>query len=156
LGAIIAAPDCPARDWAQPESQLFVEELIEHLKASYSIDPDRVLLIGYSMGGIGCWHLGIERPTNFTAVVIMAAKPPDNILREGWRLPIFVIHGKKDELFPVVDTTRAVLALEEAGVDVHYRILENTSHYETYKFLPVLKEEVKSWLANRWGFQVSV
>ena len=38
------------------ETDIF--EVIHHLKKNYSIDEDRIALMGFSMGGAGAWHLG--------------------------------------------------------------------------------------------------
>ena len=35
-----------------------VLEVIEHVKANYKIDENRIALMGFSMGGAGAWHLG--------------------------------------------------------------------------------------------------
>jgi len=150
LRAIIVAPDCPSKDWTQAESERFIDDLIQYLLEQYNIDSDRVLFIGYSMGGNGVWHLGSKFPGAFSEAVIMAAKPPKYINHNVWQKPVFIIHGKKDELFPVVDTTRTVLGLENGGVDITYRILEDVSHFETQKFQSVL-QDAKTWVLNRWS-----
>lgn len=150
LGAILVAPDCPTENWTNLESVRYIKDLYQFLKAKYRIDVRKVLLIGYSMGGIGVWHMGIKIPEIFSAVIIMAAKPPDDIIKNKWYLPVFVIQGKNDELFPAFETTRVVSALEKIGVDITYRILENTTHFETFKYLPVL-EDVKTWVLDKWS-----
>ena len=45
-----------------------VLEAIEHVKANYSVDPNRVVLMGFSMGGAGAWHLGAHYADQFAAV----------------------------------------------------------------------------------------
>lgn len=45
-----------------------VLEAIQHVKANYNIDPDRVVLMGFSMGGAGTWHLGAHYTDHFAAV----------------------------------------------------------------------------------------
>lgn len=45
-----------------------VLEAIEHVKANYNIDHDRVVLMGFSMGGAGAWHLGAHFTDQFVAV----------------------------------------------------------------------------------------
>lgn len=37
-----------------------VFEAMEHVKSNYSIDPHRVAIRGFSMGGAGCWHLAVH------------------------------------------------------------------------------------------------
>lgn len=45
-----------------------VFEAIAAVTRSYSIDPDRVVLAGFSMGGAGAWHLGAHYAENWVAV----------------------------------------------------------------------------------------
>lgn len=51
--------------WAG-ETDVF--EAIESVKARYKIDPRRVVLRGFSMGGAGAWHLGLHYPDQWAAV----------------------------------------------------------------------------------------
>lgn len=150
LGAITVAPDCPAKDWTQPASEQWVLDLLDHLVAKYPIDPRRVVLAGYSMGGIGTWRLLSHAPERFSAGVIMAAHPPEGVEQElAWKGPLYILHGREDELFPVVDTTRVVVRLEERGYDLTYRVLEGVTHHQTYRFKAPL-EEVVPWLQKHW------
>lgn len=146
LGAIMVAPDCPAKDWTQPASVQWVLDLMDHLLDQYPIDPQRVVLAGYSMGGNGTWYLLSHNPERFSAGIIMAAHPPERVEDElAWKGPLYVLHGREDELFPVVDTTRAVVRLQERGLDLTYRILEGVTHHQTYQYKAPL-EDVVAWL----------
>jgi dienelactone hydrolase len=53
--------------WAG-ETDVF--ECLADLKAQYpvSIDPDRTILRGFSMGGAGAWHIGVHYPSLWAAV----------------------------------------------------------------------------------------
>ncbi len=45
-----------------------VFEAIAAVMKDYPIDPDRIALAGFSMGGAGAWHLGAHYPDRFCAV----------------------------------------------------------------------------------------
>ncbi len=45
-----------------------ITEAILDVKDRYNIDPSRVVLIGFSMGGAGAWHYGAHYATDFCAV----------------------------------------------------------------------------------------
>lgn len=45
-----------------------VFEAIDAVKRHYKIDPDRVVLAGFSMGGAGAWHLGAHYADQFVVV----------------------------------------------------------------------------------------
>ncbi len=150
LGAIIVAPDCPVKDWTQPASEDWVIDLMDYLIAHYPVDSARVALVGFSMGGIGAWHLLNRFPERFSAAVIMAARPPEGSEELTWKGPMYILHGREDELFPVMDTTRVLVRLEERGYDLTYRILEGVTHHQTFRFQTPL-EMVVPWLRKRWG-----
>ncbi|HLJ16060.1 MAG TPA: prolyl oligopeptidase family serine peptidase [Bryobacteraceae bacterium] len=45
-----------------------VFEAIDSVRARYKIDPNRIVLRGFSMGGAGAWHLGLHYPSDWAAV----------------------------------------------------------------------------------------
>jgi predicted peptidase len=149
LSAIIVAPDCPSKDWTHPESEEFIIKLLAFIRKKYEIDPQKVVVLGYSMGGNGVWHLASKYPDQFSYAIIMSASPPEVLSDFDWKMPMYIVHGRNDELFPIMDTTKAVIELEKRGIDVNYRILEKTTHYETHKFLQALRE-VMPQIMERW------
>lgn len=44
-----------------------VLESLQHVQANYRIDPDRIAVRGFSMGGAGCWQLAVHYPSMFFA-----------------------------------------------------------------------------------------
>lgn len=49
-----------------------VFEAIEAVQKRYRIDPERILLRGFSMGGEGAWHIALHHPDRFAAAEIGA------------------------------------------------------------------------------------
>lgn len=45
-----------------------VFEALEAVKHHYRIDPDRVVLRGFSMGGAGAWHIGLHYPSDWAGI----------------------------------------------------------------------------------------
>jgi len=48
--------------------EIDVLEVVEDVKKRYKIDSDRVVLIGFSMGGAGAWHIGAHYADHWVAV----------------------------------------------------------------------------------------
>jgi predicted esterase len=48
--------------------EIDVLEAVAHVQEHYPIDPDRVVLIGFSMGGAGAWHVGAHYADRWAAV----------------------------------------------------------------------------------------
>ncbi len=152
LDRIIVSPDCPASDWTQPESEQLIFDLLDSVQDKFSIDPKRILITGYSLGGMGTWHYAGHYPERFTAAIVMAGRPFDDFLEIDWQVPLLVIHGREDEVIPLHDTKKAVIALEKKRVNVEFRILENVTHYETQYFVPALRNAIP-WLFEKWNLE---
>ncbi len=60
-----------------------VYEAIAHVQSLVNIDPDRISMRGFSMGGAGCWHLGVHNPGQWFAVN-PGAGFVDTIVYQGW------------------------------------------------------------------------
>lgn len=48
--------------------EIDVLDAIEHVASQYAIDRDRVVLMGFSMGGAGAWHVGAHYADHFAAI----------------------------------------------------------------------------------------
>jgi predicted peptidase len=151
LGAIIVAPDCPTTttDWTQPQSEAYVLELLDHIQATYAIDVPKTLITGYSMGGIGTWHLAARHQQRFAAALPMAAHPPDTAVDVAWRMPLYVIHSRRDELFPLEPVEAAVGQLKARDVAIELTVLDTITHYETHRFVEPLREAAP-WIEEAW------
>jgi pimeloyl-ACP methyl ester carboxylesterase len=62
-----------AYHWA---GEVDVFEAIAAVQARYKIDPERILLRGFSMGGCGAWHIALHHPGYFAAAEIGAGTWP--------------------------------------------------------------------------------
>ena len=51
--------------WAG-ETDVF--EALDSVRQRYKIDPDRIVLRGFSMGGAGAWHIGLHYPGDWVAM----------------------------------------------------------------------------------------
>ena len=74
-----------------------VYEAIEAVRKNYNIDPDRILLRGFSMGGAGAWHIGLHNPSAWAGVeagagfteTVRYAKKPDPTPTERANMRIY-------------------------------------------------------------------
>ncbi len=55
--------------WNTVHGEAFILTLIEIAKARYEIDPDRVYVAGFSMGGTGAWHMAGRYPDLFAGAI---------------------------------------------------------------------------------------
>jgi predicted peptidase len=151
LGAIIVAPDSVRGDWSTLENEEGVSELLDVILARYSIDRKKVVITGFSMGGAGSWHLAEKFPGRFTAAIPVSGRPP--AYASGWRLPVFAIHSRDDQVMPFGPTEVRIAELQKAGVNAKLVPLTGITHFETNRFIPALRQAVP-WLRELWSQEV--
>ncbi|MDE2769420.1 MAG: dienelactone hydrolase family protein [Chloroflexota bacterium] len=99
-------------------------EFLEMVKASYPVDPERVVLLGFSQGAVmslGAQALG---PESVAGVIALSGYFPIEVESDAVNLvgaPAFVAHGVHDDIIPVEAGRRTRDLLERHGVDLTYR-----------------------------------
>jgi dienelactone hydrolase len=127
---------------------------IELAKQQLAVDPDRVYLTGYSMGGGGAWQLASHRPELFAAIgpinggwdyhvlLPQAARaqlsPRERFYQERsssfaqaeslLSVPVFVDHAELDESVDVKQSRYAVSLLQRWGYQVRYHERPGMGH----------------------------
>ncbi|MBL8213004.1 MAG: hypothetical protein JNK87_19975 [Bryobacterales bacterium] len=66
-----------ANHWA---GEVDVYEAIADLQARYKIDPKRIILRGFSLGGAAAWHIALQNPSQWAAAEIGAGTWPRRYL----------------------------------------------------------------------------
>lgn len=135
-GAILLAPTAIGRTWALDGEDVDtpgLDRLVAYAHRRWNIDPSRILLTGMSDGGTFTYVSGLEPTSPFTHLAPVAAAfhpmlaayaAPARIAG----LPIHIVHGGKDWMFPVEMARDAARTLAAVGGDVTYVELENLSH----------------------------
>lgn len=147
LDTIIVAPDCPGADWRDPKSEQAVLELLEKISKDFPVDSSRVVVTGYSRGGIGTWFMAAKHPKLFSAAIPISAIPKDE---PGVSVPFYIIHSLKDEIFELKPTQEAVKKLQSKGGKVELQILDDITHFETVRFADSLSKSIE-WLNKLWA-----
>lgn len=146
LRAVVIAPDSLGGDWTSPRNEKAVVWLTRSIMKSYAIDPKKVLLTGFSMGGQGTWSIGSRYQNLFTAAIPVAGEPAGGL---DWKIPVYVIHSPKDEVVPIAPTRNHVERLKAKGVKADLKEVSGLTHYQTSEYAAPLKEAVP-WLQQVW------
>jgi phospholipase/carboxylesterase len=130
-GAIVVAPASAARTWDIIASTLGpdverIDDLLAMVFSSYSIDPKRVCVGGFSDGGTYALTLGIANGDLFTHVIAFSPGYLDGKSQVG-AARYFISHGTRDQVLPIDSCGRRVAAeLKRAGFPVEYREFDGT------------------------------
>lgn len=146
LGAVVIAPDALGGDWTSRINEQAAVWLTASAKNTYHIDPKRVLVTGYSMGGAGAWYLGGRHSDLFTGAIVVSGPPED---LGQWKIPVAVIHSDTDQVVPFEQAMRQVQAVRARGVPVQFLHASTIDHYDTAAFAPYLGAAA-SWMNERW------
>jgi predicted peptidase len=150
LGAIIVAPETMDRGWSSVANERAVTALLDAVQAAYRVDPRRVVVTGFSMGGAGTWHFAKRFPERFSAAIPMAGHPPADV--GPWMMPVLAIHSRNDEVVPIGPAEARIKALKNAGVSADLIVLTGIAHHETSRFADGLRRAIP-WLRDTWTKQ---
>jgi phospholipase/carboxylesterase len=135
-GAILLSPSSLDATWSlmSPEQDCAnLTAMVAHVHEGWSVDESRVLLTGMSDGGTFSYLAGLRDDSPFTHIAPMAASFHP-LLLEGCSaarlqdLPVYLVHGALDWMFPVDVARTARDALSAAGARVTYREIADLSH----------------------------
>ena len=100
-----AKPDKLAGRWSVPASERYLSDLVNEFMHRYHIDPNRVVLWGYSMGGIGAYNHAM-RTDRFAAVGIGGGSWTWGTFDTMLNTPVYIWHGKRDSYWNSKDDCR--------------------------------------------------
>ena len=151
-GAILIAPTATGDTWALMGDDADTPNLariLDSVRSRWTIDSARMLMTGMSDGGTFCYVSGLEAGSPFTHLAPVAAAfhpmiaemaDPDRL--RG--LPVHLVHGVLDWMFPVSVARQAQHALSVAGARVVYREIDDLSHTYPREINPAMLE----WLGS--------
>jgi poly(3-hydroxybutyrate) depolymerase len=170
------------QDWGRLNAIATLDEAL----ARYPIDPNRVYLVGHSMGGHGTWHVGTSHTDRFAAMapsagwatlptyvpftlrrdvngadprvlsIVQRSLAPDNpfgVMANLRDLPVYVLHGQKDDNVPVFQGRWLAARAREEGARVTYREVPEMGHWWDDPAtpgvdcvdLPAMMDSLRSW-----------
>ncbi len=100
-GLIAVGPSAPWDEessyrWCLEESDAYLADVIRECASRFHIDPDRVLLLGHSMGGFGAYHHLQRQGDRFAAVIVHAGSWSLGYLPMWRGTPLCIIAGQRD------------------------------------------------------------
>jgi len=144
LKAIIIAPEATGRNWSSTEVARSLSSLVRAALEAWLVDPARVVVTGFSMGGVGTWYLISLYPELFSAAIPVAGEPTA-VLAPG--VPLLAIHGELDAMFSLAVTQQAVDSLQSLGGNASLLVAPGLEHNAVNDYGPYLDQAV-TWLTE--------
>ena len=135
-GLVVIAPTAKGSTWSLMEPEVDgpnIDRMVDQVAADWNIDRSRMLLTGMSDGGTFTYVLGLRgdaasriwrRSPPLSIPMMMTFAEPSRV--RG--LPVRIVHGAQDWMFPPEMAQGAERALQQAGADVSYREIADLSH----------------------------
>jgi predicted peptidase len=149
LGAIIMAPDVPSRSWTDEVAERAVVGLVKSVMSDYKVDPSRVMVVGFSMGGRGTWFLSSRHADVFTAAIVMAGSTGDEPIEKLATVPTYVIHSRDDEVVEFEPAEQAVRELKKLKRPIEFEPLIGPTHFTMGAYIDSLARGGR-WVVDRW------
>ncbi|MFO1094855.1 MAG: alpha/beta hydrolase-fold protein [Planctomycetaceae bacterium] len=147
--------------------EIDVLEAVAHVASQYPIDSRRIVLMGFSMGGAGCWHIGAHYPDRWVAMspgagFVETARyqniNPDDVVwyerslwgmydvpdyvRNLFNLPVVAYSGETDKQIQAAQMMEAAYAAE--GQKLDHRIGPGMGHKYAPETLAAILESLKA------------
>ena len=147
---IIIAPSCPeSSGWIANNSEQLILTLIDNVKTDYNIDTTKIIIGGYSMGGVGTWYHAVHHSDIFKYAVPISSLPPNYMRPIKSIIPTYTIHGESDELFSIQTANDVVREIKQYGNLIRLTEVKNATHYQTDKFIQPLTDAIE-WVESKW------
>lgn len=130
------------------ESRRLLLRFLDEIVVRYPTTPDKVILSGFSQGGVMALDAGLRIAQRPAGIVVMSgALYEDDLpdLREKRDLPLLLVHGTYDDMIPVNAARRARRVLEENGIEPEYHEFP-MGHHVTQESMEVVGEFIRRCL----------
>lgn len=111
IDAIIMAPQNPGGSW-NPEKIMNVMKWVER---HYTVDTNRVYVLGMSMGGYGTINFAGTYPDKVAAAMALCGGGTIRDLCGLNDLPLWILHGTADRAVPISASQKVVDAMNRCG-----------------------------------------
>jgi pimeloyl-ACP methyl ester carboxylesterase len=101
-------------------SEADVLDVLDYVQAHWAIDPDRVHLMGGSMGGAGTYWLASRYPQRFASGRPVCGNASELPLGNLMHFPVYATHSDDDFTVSVLHSRGPLARLKQLGADVTY------------------------------------
>lgn len=126
IDALVIVPQNPGGAW-NPKK---LNDVLEWTRKNYSMDSNRVYVIGMSLGGYGTMDFAGTYPDKIAAAMALCGGCTLKDKSGLGRLPLWILHGTADRAVSVKQSKVVVDELQRAGIDKRLRFdwVQGASH----------------------------
>src|SRR5207245_1943089 len=121
---------------------IFIDEILRR----YATPPGKVILSGFSQGGLMSLDVGFRTKQKIAGIVVMSGAlyedDPPPFSRD---IPVLMVHGTEDDMIPVLAARRTRRILESHGLKLEYHEFP-MGHFVTPESIAVVAEFVRKSL----------
>jgi phospholipase/carboxylesterase len=139
-------PDVEVILSSQKKLQTFLDECLK----SYPIDPKKLVVLGFSQGGVLAYSLALANPERFAALAVLSSWLPKellprlNVKERVQSLPTFVQHGTQDPMIGVDRARSSVEILRQLRVPLIFR-----EYHMGHEISASSLSELSAWLEEK-------
>jgi len=154
IDAFIVSPNSNGELWYEQNNLVQILALHDLITTNLPIDMNKIAVTGFSDGGNGSWFFSQFYSSLFSAAIPMATsydttKSNGNIEPIG--IPLYVIHGNDDTLFPIETTEGFVNASIDAGSNITFIIAAGLGHYQPCDYVTYLRDAAAWLVSDVWN-----
>jgi predicted peptidase len=132
IPAIIVAPQNPKGHW-EPRK---LNDILEWLQKHYVYNPQRVYVIGMSLGGYGSLDMAGTYPEKIAAAMALCGGSTLRNYDGLGQLPLWIIHGTADKAVKVEESQKIVDQMKARHIDqrLRYDWVRGASHGDLARY----------------------
>ena len=136
----------PAKQESLVESRNVLLQFVDEIVARYPTPPGKIVLSGFSQGGLMSIDVGFRTEQQLAGIVAMSGAIYEQDLPPfEKKIPVILVHGTEDDVIPVLVAHRTRRILEQHGVNLEYYEFP-MGHQVTLESLAVVSEFIRRCL----------
>lgn len=130
--------------------QRAVREFLDTAVERYPVDRNKLILMGFSQGGVMAYDLALRQPERFAGLIALSSWLPPELAEEVpssdalQNLPTLVVHGTEDPMIPISMAQASRDALLKLQVPTVYR-----EYPMGHEIRPEALREILTWLEEK-------
>lgn len=135
---------------AMLSSRKMLRQFLDDCLKRYPIDPKKLVVLGFSQGGVMAYSLALPEPERFAALVVLSSWLPEELAPQLsipdsiQSLPTLVQHGSEDPMIEVGRARESIERLRQLRLPLTYREYD-MGHEITAKSLT----DLSAWLEEK-------